>query len=665
MSQSWRDVILAPFIPQLARLTLVADPDSLLADETVQAGLKQRGFELVEYQEAVAFRYFFETTVRPRWLAGDTTELVVVVPNSDPKQIPFDWLRQSRWLSLGLNSLFPRLTYSEVAALQRRDLDVLYTAQTKFAPTQAGETSSRDFILRHVFGLDATLVKDEADLLTLLLRLHLGQRSLPAPFVSRLVQQLGQDNRFADWPLASLLADSATLYAFLQERWPLFLETQGEPDTKRLHDTVAAQEYAWQWPGPAQLPWAHPEIRAFVDTLFLEGKLRPVTHPRSDKLKHLWVAVGLKSDPAWDRDQRLARLLAQLSTRLPGDAADHREWGVFAAAWAEAIVLHHLPLAETNPDLRQSFNQLQAQIDQALSTWLAQRYKYLSTLSPHPPVMGHHIPRSLARTVKPQGQEKVALVVMDGMALDQWLIVRDHLSEQLPGVRFRDETIFAWIPTVTAVARQAIFAGKSPFYFPDSIGTTAKEPALWSLFWEEQGLSAAGYEKKLRSANDLDRVEQLITRPKMRVIGLVVDQIDTMLHGMTLGVAGLHQQLQLWLKAGFLARLIERLTEAGYEITLTADHGNAAAVGIGRPGEQALADLRGERVRVYQNETLRAQVQQKYTAAIAWPPEGLPPTFYPLLAPERTAFIPQGETTLTHGGALLEEVIVPYIKIER
>ena len=64
----------------------------------------------------------------------------------------------------------------------------------------------------------------------------------------------------------------------------------------------------------------------------------------------------------------------------------------------------------------------------------------------------------------------------------------------------------------------------------------------------------------------------------MRVIGLVVDQIDTMLHGMTLGVAGLHQQLQLWLKAGFLVRLIERLTQAGYEITLTADHGNAAAV---------------------------------------------------------------------------------------
>jgi hypothetical protein len=162
---------------------------------------------------------------------------------------------------------------------------------------------------------------------------------------------------------------------------------------------------------------------------------------------------------------------------------------------------------------------------------------------------------------------------------------------------------------------------------------------------------------------DLDKVEQVIAGPKMRVIGLVVDHIDHMMHGMTLGLPGLHQQLRLWLRSGFLASLIQRLVQGGYQIYLTSDHGNVVARGIGRPGEQSLADLKGERVRVYPNETLRNRVQQAFAAAVAWPTEGLPPDFYPLLAPGRSAFITAGETTVSHGGNLLEEVIVPYVKV--
>lgn len=86
---------------------------------------------------------------------------------------------------------------------------------------------------------------------------------------------------------------------------------------------------------------------------------------------------------------------------------------------------------------------------------------------------------------------------------------------------------------------------------------------------------------------------------------------------------------------------------------------------MGRPSEGALANLRGERVRIYPNHTLRQQVQDDLTTAVSWPQEGLPPNFYPLLAPNRQAFITEGDTTVTHGGHLLEEVVVPYVKLMR
>jgi len=667
MNQSWRDSILSEFVPQLVPLTLVADPDGLVADERIQEALQALGFEIIAYQDPIAFRYYFETSVRPRWQAGEHTELAVVLRanQGDLHQLPYDLLRNGRQLTFSLTTLFPQLTYNEVAALDRQDLDALFAAQLAFPPNHLGENGSRDFVLRHVFGMDAHLIKDEADLLMLLLRLHMGKRPLPTPFADRLLQQLQKNGRFADWPLKALLADSSALYAFLQERWSLFLDKQVPDEEASIKDMSMQRVYGLKWSGPLLLPFGKPEIRAFIDTLFLEGKLRPISHPLSDKLNQLWVSVGLQQDPALDRAQRLTRLLSQLENRLPTSEAGHQDWLEFASAWAEAVLLSNAPVTAVSPEISQQFSQLQTKLDANFGEWLAKRYTYLSTFPPHPPVMVHHIPRSLARQIKPQSSEKVALIVLDGLALDQWLIVRDSLSEQLATVRFHEEAVFAWIPTITAVSRQAIFAGQRPYYFPDSINSTAKEPKLWSLFWENEGLKPTeiGYEKKLRTKEDLNRVEQLITRPKMRVVGLVVDQVDHMMHGMTLGIPGLHQQIRLWLRGGFLAKLIERLTQAKYEIYLTSDHGNVAAKGIGRLGEGSLANLRGERVRIYPNETLRQDVQQKYETAVVWPPAGLPENFYPLLAPNRHAFITVGDSTVTHGGNSLEEVIVPYIKV--
>ena len=63
---SWRDQILREFTPKVARLTLVADPDGLLLEEGILEGIRERGFELIPFEDHIAFRYAYESKFRSR-----------------------------------------------------------------------------------------------------------------------------------------------------------------------------------------------------------------------------------------------------------------------------------------------------------------------------------------------------------------------------------------------------------------------------------------------------------------------------------------------------------------------------------------------------------------------------------------------------------------------
>src|ERR1700688_3630355 len=99
-ASTWRDPILGQFTPDLAtvaRLTVVADPDELLTEQGVVNGIRQRGFEILPFEDHVAFRYAFERRFRELWDNGNRTNLVVVLraTRSDITNLPFDLLQQA------------------------------------------------------------------------------------------------------------------------------------------------------------------------------------------------------------------------------------------------------------------------------------------------------------------------------------------------------------------------------------------------------------------------------------------------------------------------------------------------------------------------------------------------------------------------------------------
>jgi hypothetical protein len=659
---SWRDAILNDFVPNVSKLTLVADPDTLLTEERLALDLCARGFELIEFNDPVEFRYAYESKYRSHWDRGEATDLVVILRLQDAEleSLPYDLLQAGRKLSFNLGELFPNFSYPVIVRLDRSLLDPLYDAQRKSPPDRMGDNATKDFILRHVFGIAAELIVSEVELLRVLLRLHYGKMRIPLTLAERFIQVLNSHGGFNAWPLDELVPDAEAFFAFLQERWPVFLSTLREADFVR----ETRPEYALKYPGPDRLPFDHQDIRVYIDNLFVEGRLSPIQAAGVKVETGSWIRSGIAPADREDDGVRITRLFELVEKDLPGAGSRYSDWTAFALKWAE---LTSLVDCGSDATLQSRLRDVGDALNATFAGWLSEHYASLINLPPTHPAMLHHVSRRLARDVEGSGGGRVALIVVDGLALNQWVTVRQVLKEQDSTLLMRESATFAWIPTLTSVSRQSIFSGKPPLYFPSSINSTNSEEKLWKQFWEGHGLSRldVAYQRGLGDGDVSAVLDAAIHPGKTKVVGLVVDKVDKIMHGMQLGAAGMHNQIKQWCQGGFLCALVGYLLDYGYEVWLTADHGNIECDGKGRPSEGVIAETRGERVRVYPTPELRSQVAESFTFAHEWQPVGLPPGYFPLVAGCRDAFVNPGYSIVGHGGVAIEEVIVPLVKFER
>ena len=659
---SWRDAILNDFVPNVSKLTLVADPDCLLTEEKLALELRGRGFDLIEFSDPVEFRYAYESKYRSSWDRGEHTDLVVILRLQDAEleSLPYDLLQAGRKLSFNLGDLFPNLSYPVIEKLDRSLLDTLFEAQRKSPPDRMGDNATKDFILRHVFGIAAELIANEVELLRALLRLHYGKHQLPLMLAERLIPVLKGHDGFKAWPLSEIVPDDEAFFAFLQERWPLFLSRLGSTNQVRED----SPEYGLKYPGPDRLPFDHQDIKVYIDNLFLEGKLTPVEATDIEVDAGSWVRSGIATSVVDDDELRISRLFELVEKDLPTSEACYSDWTAFALKWAELSSLVH---CGNSTEYQTRLREIGDGLNTTYASWLTDHYSSLINLPPTNPAMLHHVPRRLARDIEDSSSSRAALIVVDGLALDQWVTIRHLLQKQDANLVMRESATFAWIPTLTSVSRQSIFSGRPPLYFPSSINSTNSEEKLWKQFWEGHGLSRldVAYQRGLGDGDASNVLDTAIHPGKTKVVGLVVDKVDKIMHGMQLGSAGMHNQIKQWCQGGFLVALVGQLLDYGYEVWLTADHGNIQCDGKGRPSEGVIAETRGERVRVYPTPELRAQVAGAFPFAHEWQPVGLPAGYFPLVAGGHDAFVSPGEAIVGHGGVAIEEVIVPLVKFER
>ncbi|WP_013627487.1 BREX-3 system phosphatase PglZ [Rubinisphaera brasiliensis] len=643
----WRDSILKEFKRDISRLTLVSDPDGLLTEERTLATIKERGFDLIPFEDSIAFRYAYESKYRTIWDEGKKTDLVVVLRSEgDLESLPSDLYHAGRPLEFSLHKLFPNLNYPVLRALDSSHLDALFEAYQQQQGSVLAENGTKEFILTHCFRIVPRLISTPVALLKELLSMHSRGASIPDMLIDHLLSSLEGKSEFKDWPLREIVSNREALHRFLQEQWPVYLKSLTG--------------------GPAGLvPFDHQDVRAYVDTLFLEGQLKPVAVKDSESLP-TWAQIGVKHDPQADALKRLKGLIDLCEKSLPSTDAPHKDWQKFARTWAESVVLRWQLDASVSSTDQQSWSDLHESIEDRFAEWMLSRFASLHSLPYRPePVMVHRIPDYLAWVRAENNLSKVALVVADGLALDQWLLLRRCLDEKQVSWRFVEETaIFAWVPTLTSVSRQSIFSGLIPHLYSDSLYDTSREPKHWEKFWEDEGVSrdAIEYAKMVESGQS-ENLDLCLQNPHLNVLGIVVNTVDKIMHGEHQGTVGMHDAILRW--ADDAISVVDRLLDEGFEVFLTADHGNVAAAGMGLPREGVLVEVGGKRARIYESANVREEAKSEYPESIEWPNIGLPPECHVLLPKGLRAFTPEGKRVVSHGGIALEEVVVPFVWIAK
>lgn len=299
----------------------------------------------------------------------------------------------------------------------------------------------------------------------------------------------------------------------------------------------------------------------------------------------------------------------------------------------------------------------------SFQSWLVENFDQLVSLPPFPnPKLVHQIPYVMNLS---DYNQKKALIVMDGMSFSQWQIVSEHIENK--GFMTETHPTMAWIPSVTSVSRQSIFSGKVPVKFEDSIGTTNKEEKQWQEYWIDKGYQKSDilYQRALGSGEytDASFSEKIVNK---KIVGCVVDSIDRFMHAAQQGLWSVHSELKYWLERDFLYRLLDDLLRNDFQVFMTADHGNIESLGVGRINQGVLANSKGERVRIYDDQAIRQRTEQEYSeVSQVWNSNFLPKKFYPLIAKENFSFIKKDDKMVSHGGTHIEEIFVPFVKVTR
>jgi hypothetical protein len=650
------------FLPELSMLWIVADPDALLLGEGLGGLLRARNMALAVYEDPMRFRQQYELHWRPALQSGALAALIVsFCPDQDGfDRLPADVLAEGRRMELSAADYFPKLNRSLVASLSSSSRSALWLNQdmiSDFLPTME---ASADTVLRLVYQIDPAVMRNEAAHLRQVLAMHRRGLRLEECLVTRLESIWRSLFNRPPWPLRELLRSPGALWDFLQGEWRTFLSRQGVTIPQQKGATVAENAQA------SSVPFADPDVQPIILALFREGLLQPervIDLPATSE--RAWWVAGIRcgndasslSESEWAERQR------EVLAAIPAATDGHERWQSFAERYARFgfQIFGEYAVASRQESF---WREVWPVVHDAFSRWFSARFDDLLRLPPNPPVVLHHIAPWLRRRVS-EGK-RVALIVCDGMSWAQWNGIRGTLQRHHPAWRYQEHGCFTFVPSLTPVCRQALYSGEPPYTFAATLDQTSQDRRRWEQYWE--GTAGLPRDQAIQhrvdgNPSDMAAVDLLASRSR-RVVGLTINKLDDMMHGMEMGWTGLNQQTRLWTEQGFLARTIERFHSAGFDVFITSDHGHIEALGGGRIQEGALVDRKGERARLYHHAGLRSSALASLTGkGYAWNSCSLPENYYPLLSSGRNAFANQGDSLVCHGGISLDECIVPLVEV--
>lgn len=684
----WQDVIRQQFGHEQTQSVVVVDPDHLMQDDVLISELQARQYDILSFTTEIAFRNEFEERYRSRWDRGEKTHIVVIVHSSEAaRYLPYDLEKKSRVIEIGLHQVFPRLNRIVLRELDRRYYPALFQAHATLEKENKSCTTEREtirFILRGVFGIDPVALKSPERLVAMLIDKHYAAQAIP-PALERYVVEEMPVPLPGDPDPAALFTDANAFYKWLGQQWAEYVQSILQSPISNIQS-------------PLPLDFADHRLRFYMDNLFTERlvALYPLSPEKIEAVEHLpqdqrWIRVGLAwpgGPAAWLFEPGARKGVREESPvyvidvetqlghyeALDTDGLDLRGWLDEGYAWGRLVHDFTLLSRRDYNALRERFAAARQALNDAFLAFLQQTYPSISFYDDNKgPIALHRVNQYIARIAGEK--ERIALIVFDGMAIDQWFLLRDYLLTRLPvlsrtgpgkrKVEFREGRTYAITPTVTSVSRQTLFAGRMPGNFPDTALVTTADEKHWQNYWVNQGRrrKRVAY-LNVKMTGEFAALRQVVDS-KNEILAMVVNFFDDIMHGVKDLKAGkrvFYDTIISYLNNSATARFFDILLGAGYHIFITSDHGNVDAVGTGVQSPKALVEAYAKRVVIFDQEPIAQAFADKHALTL-FRPMFLPDQLYPVYPQANEMFAPKGSAGISHGGLSIEEMIVPFIEV--
>ena len=150
----------------------------------------------------------------------------------------------------------------------------------------------------------------------------------------------------------------------------------------------------------------------------------------------------------------------------------------------------------------------------------------------------------------------------------------------------------------------------------------------------------------------------------VRCGAVIINDIDDMVHGQKQGRIGMYNDIGVMAKQRKLADLTGRLLSCGFDVYITADHGNTPRQGMGKlMGTGVETETKSRCMLVLKDFADKEGLKAKYNL-LDFPKTYLPKDYDYLICDVGVSFDSKGEDVMSHGGISIDECVVPFIQVK-
>lgn len=287
------------------------------------------------------------------------------------------------------------------------------------------------------------------------------------------------------------------------------------------------------------------------------------------------------------------------------------------------------------------------EIDELFKNYVLTQYGKLSTcLDSTGPVLVSRVMEYMK-----ENSQRFVIIVMDGMAEFDWNVLRKSFNNLV----YHKTSAFAMIPTVTSVSRQCLLSNKFPVELLEP-WKQSKEKNEFVACAKEMGFNEnqisyqRGYNSEFASF--------------VRCGAVIINDIDDIVHGQKLGRAGMYHEIKILAEQAKLATMVKKFLAAGFDVYISADHGNTTRKGMGKLLTSGVETETKSRCLLVLKEFADKDSIKENKHLLEFPKYYLPKTYDYLICDVGESFDAKDEEVMSHGGISLDECIVPFVQIK-